>query len=102
VATVRRGGVWQVQVRVGKDLRTGKWIRRAATCDSEAEGRRVERRLLAEAETQRARFVAAQGSRPGNRRNGETRGGVSGCRRCRAGGKDASFLQSREQVTAVK
>ena len=57
MAIVRRGEVWQVQVRVGKDPRTGKWIRRAATCDSEAEARRVERRLLAEAEAQRARFV---------------------------------------------
>jgi integrase len=44
-------------MRVGKDPRTGKWIRRAATCSSEAEARRVERRVLAEAEIQRARFV---------------------------------------------
>jgi len=57
VAIVRRGEVWQVQVRVGKDPRTGKWIRRAATCSSEAEARRVERRLLAEAEHNRARWV---------------------------------------------
>ncbi len=57
VAIVRRGRVWQVQVRVGKDPRTGKWVRKAATCDSEAEARQVERRMLAEAETQRARWV---------------------------------------------
>ena len=57
VAIVKRGAVWQVQVRVGKDPRTGKWVRKAATCDTEAEARRTERRLLAEAEADRAAFI---------------------------------------------
>ncbi len=57
MAVVRRGDVWQVQVRIGKDPRTGKWIRRSATCDTKAEAQRVERRLLAEAEANRASWV---------------------------------------------
>jgi integrase len=57
MAIVKRGKVWQVQVRVGKDPRTGKWVRKAATCYSEAEARRVERRLLAEAEELRRWWV---------------------------------------------
>ncbi len=57
MAVVQRGASWQVQVRVGKDS-SGKWIRKAATCDTETEARRVERRLLAEAEAQRAAHVA--------------------------------------------
>lgn len=58
VAIVRRGTVWQVQVRVGKDQRTGKWVRKAATRDTRAEAERVERQLLAEAEDQRRRWVS--------------------------------------------
>lgn len=54
-AVVRRGKTWQV--RVGKDPRTGKWIRKSATCDTKAEAEKAERRLLAEAEGNRARFV---------------------------------------------
>jgi hypothetical protein len=61
VAIVRRGKVWQVQVRVGKDPRTGRWVRRSATADTEAEARQVERRLLAEAEHNRAAFVEPTG-----------------------------------------
>ena len=57
MAVVRRGKVWQVQVRVGKDPATGRWIRRAATCDSRAEAERVERQLLVEADRDRARFI---------------------------------------------
>lgn len=56
MAVVRRGKVWQVQVRVGKDPRTGKWIRKAATADSRSEAERVERKLLAESEAQKRRF----------------------------------------------
>ena len=57
MAIVQRGKVWQVQVRVGKDPRTGKWVRKAATCDTEAEAKRTERRLLAEADANRGAFV---------------------------------------------
>ena len=56
-AVVRRGKVWQVQVRVGKDPATGKWVRKSVTCDTKAEAERAERLLLAEAEAQRQRFV---------------------------------------------
>jgi len=57
VAVIKRGNVWQVQVRVGKDPSTGKWVRRAATCSTMAEAKRVERKLLVEAEQLRARWV---------------------------------------------
>lgn len=57
MAVVQRGVAWQVQVRVGKDPQTGKWIRRSATADTKAEAEKVERQLLAEAEGNRARFV---------------------------------------------
>ena len=57
MAVVRRGNVWQVQVRVGKDPRTGKWVRKSATADTREEAETIERRLLAEAESNRARFV---------------------------------------------
>ena len=57
MAVVKRGKVWQVQVRVGKDPRTGKWIRQSATADTKAKAEALERRMLAEAEGNRARFV---------------------------------------------
>ena len=57
MAVVQRGDVWQVQVRVGKDPRTGQWIRKSATADTEAEAEKLERRLLAEVEANRARWV---------------------------------------------
>lgn len=57
MAVVKRGNTWQVQVRVGKDA-AGKWIRRGMTCDTKAEAERAERKLMAEAEGNRARFVA--------------------------------------------
>ena len=56
MAIVRRSKVWQVQVRVGKDA-AGKWVRKSATCSSKAEAEKAERRLLAEAEGNRRRFV---------------------------------------------
>ena len=61
MAVVKRGKVWQVQVRVGKDPRTGKWVRKAATCDTEAKAKAAERALLAEAEEQRRRWVEPTG-----------------------------------------
>ena len=57
MAIVKRGNVWQVQVRVGKDPRTGRWLRRAATCSNETEARRVERALLSEAEANKVSWV---------------------------------------------
>lgn len=57
VAVVKRGKVWQAQVRVGRHERTKKWITRSATCDTKLEAERAERRLLAEVEADRARFV---------------------------------------------
>jgi len=65
VAVVKRGKVWQVQVRVGKDA-GGRWIRRSATCDTKAEAERMERKLLAEAEANRARFVQPTGDTLGD------------------------------------
>ena len=57
MAVVKRGKVWQAQVRTGKDPRTGKWIRKSATADTKAEAERAERRLLAEAEADQRAFV---------------------------------------------
>ena len=57
MAIVQRGKVWQVQVRVGKDPRTDKWVRKSATADTKAEALKIERRILSEAEADRARFV---------------------------------------------
>ncbi len=57
-AIVQRGKVWQVQVRVGKDPATGRWIRKAATCDSRAEAERTERALLVAADRDRAGWVS--------------------------------------------
>ena len=57
--TVRqRGNAWQAQVRAGRDLRSGRWIYRCATCDTEAEAWAAGRRLLAAAEAQQAAHVA--------------------------------------------
>ena len=56
--TVRqRGSVWQAQVRGGKDPRTGKYIYRCATTDTEATAWDGGRRMLAQAEAQRAAHV---------------------------------------------
>ena len=56
--TVRqRGKVWQAQVRAGKDPRTQKYVYRCATADTEAAAREAGRRMLGEAETQRAAHV---------------------------------------------
>lgn len=57
MAIVKRGNVWQVQVRVGKDPRTGKWVRRAATCDTRAEAERLERQFIAKAEADQRAFI---------------------------------------------
>ena len=57
MAVTKRGEVWEARVRVGKDPRTGKWMRKSATADAKAEAEKLERRLLAEAEGNRARFV---------------------------------------------
>ncbi len=57
MAIVKRGNVWQVQVRVGKDPTTGRWIRRSATCDTKREAEEAERRLLYEADGNRRRWV---------------------------------------------
>ena len=65
MAIVRRGKTWQVQARVGKDG-GGRWIRRSVTCDTRAEAERAERRLLAEAEQNRARFVEPTGDALGS------------------------------------
>jgi len=58
VAIVPRGNVWQVQVRVGKDPRTGQWVRKSATADTREEAEKIERQLLVDAEADRARFVS--------------------------------------------
>lgn len=56
LAVVKRGKVWQVQVRIGKDAQ-GKWIRQSATCDTKAEAEAMERRMLVAAEANRAKFI---------------------------------------------
>ncbi len=56
MAVVRRGSRWQVQVRIDKDP-SGPWVRRSITCASRGRAEREERRLLAEADRGRARFV---------------------------------------------
>lgn len=61
MAVVQRGKAWQVQVRVGRDPRTGKWIRKSATADTKAAAEKLERQLLAEAEESRAHFVEPSG-----------------------------------------
>lgn len=56
--TVRqRGKAWQAQVRVGKDPRTGKYVYRCTTTDTEAEAWEAGRRILAEGEKQQAAHV---------------------------------------------
>lgn len=65
VAVVKRGATWQVQVRTGKDA-AGKWVRRAGTCDTRAAAEALERRLLAEADRLKARFVSPSDVRLGD------------------------------------
>ena len=56
--TVRqRGSTWQAQVRAGKDSRTGKYVYRCATADTEAAAWDADRRMLGEAEAQKAAHV---------------------------------------------
>lgn len=56
--TVRqRGRAWQAQVRAGRDPRTGRYVYRCATADTEAGAWEAGRRLLGEAEAQRAAHV---------------------------------------------
>lgn len=57
MAIIKRGDVWQVQVRVGKDA-AGRWIRKAGTCDTHSQAEALERRLLADAARLAARFVS--------------------------------------------
>ena len=57
VTVRRRGNVWQAQVRAGKDPRTGKYLYRCATTDTEAAAWDAGRRMLAQAEAQRAAHV---------------------------------------------
>jgi len=53
----KRGRVWQAQVRVGRDPRTGRWVWRCATRDTRREAEQAERALLAQAEALQQRWV---------------------------------------------
>lgn len=57
VSIRKRGQVWQAEVRVGKDQRTGKWIKKAATFDTRAEAEEAEKRMQVQSEDQRARWI---------------------------------------------
>lgn len=62
----QRGDVYQVEVRIARDPRNGKWIKRAATFDTLDEAQRAERKMLAEAENLRAAFVAPSRQKVGD------------------------------------
>lgn len=56
--TVRqRGNAWQAQVRAGRDPRSGRYIYRCATADTEAAAWEAGRRMLGEADAKKALHV---------------------------------------------
>ena len=57
VTVWQRGKAWRVQVRMGRDSATGRWLFKAETWDTEAEAWEAGRRLLAQRDAREAEHV---------------------------------------------